>query len=613
MITQLIAFTAGGRTWGRRFGGCLAGVLVAGLLWSADTRAAIISIGLPGVGKVDIEVDLTHVGPTGDLVTPSIPAATPFQPPAVFSAPLPTGSGARALGFAGAFTAVADDATAASWNPGGLTQLERPEASAVYRYTSEKEKHTSDDATFAVGEDEFSSHNVNYFTVAMPFYSIPMKRNFVFSMNFQEAYDFEQRFNARIDQKSSRRDSARSEGSFQSQEVVLISQDVGGRGIALIDAQVVLDRNTVTVTEYQQVLDSALLSGLEFEQEGVVSALTPALAVEVTPKVSVGAAFNYYMLDPNSDEKIRSRVRAEYEGRTDSKVNSTTERTTETSYLLTGSFSFRIAPGVWIRNIPITPPQTGTFAPFTDISTSSQRDVVIVEGFYEQINEVTDFNGYNGTLGIHYTPTRRLGVGGVVDLPWTAKASQKQITSNRIVSRLQRTGKVLSEVESKETTVKDVEFDFPMHWAVGFLWRWTQLFYTTLDISQTQWSDFAFQAEGDPKINPLDGSVHGENPIDDTHAVRTGMEYLFLTRKSEIPVRAGFAWEERPALIEPDLFYSASAGTGISFGKEPHRVFIDIAYIYTWADAVKGVVPSQTSLSSDVTEHQGYVSAIKHF
>ena len=39
------------------------------------------------------------------------------------------GSGARALGMGGAFIAVADDATAASWNPGGLIQLETPEIS----------------------------------------------------------------------------------------------------------------------------------------------------------------------------------------------------------------------------------------------------------------------------------------------------------------------------------------------------------------------------------------------------------------------------------------------------------------------------------------------------
>jgi long-subunit fatty acid transport protein len=43
------------------------------------------------------------------------------------------GSGARAFGMGGAFIAVADDATAASWNPGGLGQLERPEISFVLR------------------------------------------------------------------------------------------------------------------------------------------------------------------------------------------------------------------------------------------------------------------------------------------------------------------------------------------------------------------------------------------------------------------------------------------------------------------------------------------------
>jgi long-subunit fatty acid transport protein len=42
------------------------------------------------------------------------------------------GTGARALGMGGAFIAVADDATAASWNPAGLAQLTKPEVSLVY-------------------------------------------------------------------------------------------------------------------------------------------------------------------------------------------------------------------------------------------------------------------------------------------------------------------------------------------------------------------------------------------------------------------------------------------------------------------------------------------------
>lgn len=43
------------------------------------------------------------------------------------------GFGARALGMGGAFIAIADDATAASWNPAGLSQLEKPELTIVFR------------------------------------------------------------------------------------------------------------------------------------------------------------------------------------------------------------------------------------------------------------------------------------------------------------------------------------------------------------------------------------------------------------------------------------------------------------------------------------------------
>ncbi len=47
-----------------------------------------------------------------------------------------TGTGARALGMGGAFIAIADDATAASWNPAGLAWLVRPEMSVVYDYST---------------------------------------------------------------------------------------------------------------------------------------------------------------------------------------------------------------------------------------------------------------------------------------------------------------------------------------------------------------------------------------------------------------------------------------------------------------------------------------------
>ncbi len=48
-----------------------------------------------------------------------------------------TGVGARAAGMGGAFIGAADDATAISWNPAGLTQLDKPEASIVGRGLAE--------------------------------------------------------------------------------------------------------------------------------------------------------------------------------------------------------------------------------------------------------------------------------------------------------------------------------------------------------------------------------------------------------------------------------------------------------------------------------------------
>jgi len=45
---------------------------------------------------------------------------------------LKMGVGARALGMGSAFTAIADDSTAAFWNPAGLATLEKPEASFMH-------------------------------------------------------------------------------------------------------------------------------------------------------------------------------------------------------------------------------------------------------------------------------------------------------------------------------------------------------------------------------------------------------------------------------------------------------------------------------------------------
>ncbi len=104
----------------------------------------------------------------------------------------PVGSGARAIGMGGAFIAVADDATAASWNPGGLIQLTLPEFSVV---TSGF--HRGEDINFGTNPEGAGSHSVseldiNYFSAAYPFHLF--NRNMVVSISYQHLYDFNRKW-----------------------------------------------------------------------------------------------------------------------------------------------------------------------------------------------------------------------------------------------------------------------------------------------------------------------------------------------------------------------------------------------------------------------------------
>ncbi|MGE0083973.1 MAG: OmpP1/FadL family transporter [Desulfococcaceae bacterium] len=111
--------------------------------------------------------------------------AGPIEIPSSFN---PVGSGARAIGAGGAFIAVADDATAASWNPAGLIQLRKPEFSVVtagfYR-GEDLEFGTNPDAS---GSNSVSDANINYLSAAWPFELF--NHNMIVSVSYQHLFDF---------------------------------------------------------------------------------------------------------------------------------------------------------------------------------------------------------------------------------------------------------------------------------------------------------------------------------------------------------------------------------------------------------------------------------------
>ncbi len=91
------------------------------------------------------------------------------------------GAGARAMGMGGAFTAIADDATATFYNPAGLAQLKRPEVTAVGYFAS---KQTVWDVTFTDHPEfnESSENTANNFSLNFGSIIYPLNpggRNFV--------------------------------------------------------------------------------------------------------------------------------------------------------------------------------------------------------------------------------------------------------------------------------------------------------------------------------------------------------------------------------------------------------------------------------------------------
>ncbi len=158
------------------------------------------------------------------------------------SSPNPVGSGARALGMGGAFIAVADDATAASWNPGGLIQLEIPEISIVGAYFDRSEDLEFGTNPEASGSHSVSNSDINYFSLAYPF--ALLNRNMIVSLNYQHLIDF-----------------------TRNVDYYLLSDNTGA---------------------YQ--LDSANENSID----GKLSAIGLAYAVQVTPSVSLGFTFNIW-------------------------------------------------------------------------------------------------------------------------------------------------------------------------------------------------------------------------------------------------------------------------------------------------------------------------------
>lgn len=99
------------------------------------------------------------------------------------------GVGARAAGMAFAFNAVADDATAISWNPAGITQLKKPEFSLIQRVQLENLSYDN------LEDGEYSNvlEGKPYYTVDYLSFIYPLKvneRDLVLGISYQNQINY---------------------------------------------------------------------------------------------------------------------------------------------------------------------------------------------------------------------------------------------------------------------------------------------------------------------------------------------------------------------------------------------------------------------------------------
>ncbi|MBL0226584.1 MAG: outer membrane protein transport protein [Geobacteraceae bacterium] len=155
----------------------------------------------------------------------------------------PVGSGARATGMGGAFIAVADDATAASWNPAGLIHLEKPEVSFVYSYSNRGQSYNSSTHPELEGTThETNLNDINFASLAVPF--VLLDHNMVVSINYQRLYDMNKK--SSIDYLWDLQD-----GDFMRDHI-------------------------------------------NFTQKGYLGAISPAIAVQILPQLYLGVTFNFW-------------------------------------------------------------------------------------------------------------------------------------------------------------------------------------------------------------------------------------------------------------------------------------------------------------------------------
>ena len=301
----------------------------------------------------------------------------------------PVGSGARAMGEGNAFIAVADDATAASWNPAGLSQLERPEFSVAVDYWNHRGEIDSSSHPESQSSSDPCGSDLNYWSVAYPFDLLD--RNMVFSLNYLKLFEMGQELQFPVNYSS------------------------GG-----------MDNNN----QYS------------LSQQGSLSVLAPALAVNVTDQLALGLTCNIW-----NDEITHSSSYQNYQR------------------------------NVWTITLP----------------------PLMQQGIDASLDEFTVTRGYSLVAGALYRVDKCWTLGAVVKPPYTLDLRHTVVTDS------QQDGDFGTTPPTRTTDTYDDELHMPLQIGTGVAMRPSDPLTLSLDVTWTQWSTFTMR-QADHTYNPLNWS-----------------------------------------------------------------------------------------------------------
>ncbi len=489
----------------------------------------------------------------------------------IASPPSPVGSGARAMGVGGAFIAVADDATSASWNPGALIQLELPEATMVYTYDARQ-----------IEEDNVDFYDVNYLSVSYPF--TVKGTNMIFSFNYQRLYDFYARAE-RQDKGSGVSDLA---GTWM----------VGGTGAG--------------VTRYDVISLTGMKTGLDLAwenyQRGEVGAIAPAFAIQITPEFSLGFTFNFWRDGWLDKDK---RYLQEYEEQGDGELFQESGLWWDVDGNCTCSQDGDPActAGEYIDDPScldelIDPAILGGPNP----TKSGQKDLHWKFSSLQRIR----MEGENFNIGILWDLTGRWTLGVVFRSGFKMRVkrtySAEQTQSSNTDPSLNFSAQVKEEYNEA--------IYFPSSQGIGVGYRYSDALSFTADLTQVRWDEYYYELANDTKYSPVTGLKKGIDDVDPTLTFRAGGEYLFIRPRYVVPIRAGFFYDQQPARKHPDDFWGITIGSGFVY----KWLVFDLTYYYRWGrDVLLNSVASadHTELISeekgDIDQHMVMMSFIFHF